>query len=238
MLKQPGFVESAFIKWLTRPTTVSAIEDITPKFRLVTLTGEALKDHVFAVGQKAQMTLGGFTSRTYTPMMWDNAAGLTKFLAYIHGDGPASRWLAGLKIGDDVAVFGPRGSLDLSRVVAPALLFGDETSFGLAASLATSGVCDVTFLFEVASASAARVVLGALGISNAVLVERKAGDAHMAEVEGTMKQLIETRALKKFVLTGKAQSIQVQSRALKARGVTSADIKAKAYWAPGKTGLD
>jgi NADPH-dependent ferric siderophore reductase len=237
-LKQPGFIENAFIKWLTRPTKVSAIEDITSKFRLVTLAGEALKDHTFAVGQKAQMTLGGFTSRTYTPMMWNNAAGLTKFLAYIHGDGPASRWLDTLKIGDDVAVFGPRGSLDMSDVVAPAFLFGDETSFGLAASLAASGIGDIAFLFEVTSVAEARVALGALGISNAVLVERKADDTHMAEVESTMKQLVGARALTQFVLTGKAQSIQVLSRALKAQGATSADIKAKAYWAPGKKGLD
>jgi len=40
------------------------------------------------------------------------------------------------------------------------------------------------------------------------------------------------------VLTGKAQSIQYVSRALKIAGVGSSRIKAKAYWAPGKTGLD
>ena len=42
----------------------------------------------------------------------------------------------------------------------------------------------------------------------------------------------------RFVLTGQAQSIQRISRALKAAGVGSARILAKAYWAPGKAGLD
>ncbi|UVH59448.1 hypothetical protein NWF24_08585 [Variovorax paradoxus] len=43
-----------------------------------------------------------------------------------------------------------------------------------------------------------------------------------------------------YVLTAKAASIQQVSRALKAQGVEARRIKAKAkaYWAPGKTGLD
>ncbi|WP_293551315.1 hypothetical protein [Parvibaculum sp.] len=40
------------------------------------------------------------------------------------------------------------------------------------------------------------------------------------------------------MLTGTSLSIQRLSKALKARGFTSGQIKAKAYWAPGKTGLD
>lgn len=238
MLKKPGFVETAFLKWLTRTANVSAIEELTPQFRLVTLTGEALKDHAFVVGQKTQMQLGGFVSRTYTPMMWDNVAGQTKFLAYLHGDGPASRWAGALKIGDEVAMFGPRGSLDLAEVTTPALLFGDETSFGLAHALAASGVGDVSFLFEVNSAAESSDALAALGIADATLVERVAGDMHLDALEDRMGQLVEARDFKQFVLTGKSVAIQHLSRALKARGVTSAEIKAKAYWAPGKTGLD
>ncbi len=238
LLKKPGFVETTFLKWMTRTAKVSAIDELTPQFRLVTLTGEALKDHTFVVGQKTQMQLGGFVSRTYTPMMWDTAAGQTKFLAYLHGDGPASRWAGTLTLGDDVAMFGPRGSLDLSKVAVPALLFGDETSFGLAHALAASGVSDVSFLFEVNALADAEQALAALGLANAVLVERLAGDMHLDGLEARMMQMVDARKPKQFVLTGKSVSIQRLSRALKARGVTTAEIKAKAYWAPGKTGLD
>jgi NADPH-dependent ferric siderophore reductase len=41
-----------------------------------------------------------------------------------------------------------------------------------------------------------------------------------------------------FVLTGKASSIQHAGRVLKAVGVASSRVKTKAYWAPGKIGLD
>jgi NADPH-dependent ferric siderophore reductase len=238
MLKEPGFVEARLLKWLTRAARVSAVETLTPHFRLVDLQGEALKDHVWAAGQKAQIQLGGFVSRTYTPMSWNNDKGATRFLAYIHGDGPASRWAGALAAGDEVLMFGPRGSLDLSSAQKPLVFFGDETSFGLAHSVAACGVGDASFLFEVTSVAESGTVLAALGIANATLVERKADDAHMNEVEGALMQTVEARKPRQFVLTGKSLSIQRLSKALKGRGFTSAQIKSKAYWAPGKTGLD
>ncbi|MGV8995470.1 MAG: siderophore-interacting protein [Parvibaculaceae bacterium] len=238
MSKKPGFVEATFLKYFTRKAKVTAVEILSEHFKLVTIEGEALKDHVFVVGQKTQIPIGGMSSRTFTPIMWDNVAGATKFLAYCHSDTPAARLVGALTVGGDIAMFGPRGSLDLSALPSPALLFGDETSFGLAQSLAASGAGDVAFLFEVTSVTEAKTVLGLLGISNAVLVERMAGDTHLDQLESQMVQMVGARVLKQFVLTGKSVSIQRLSRALKARGVTTAAIKAKAYWAPGKTGLD
>lgn len=41
-----------------------------------------------------------------------------------------------------------------------------------------------------------------------------------------------------FILTGKAQSIQRMLRTLKTSGVPGHRIVSKAYWSPGKTGLD
>lgn len=238
MLKEPGFVEARLLKWLTRAAVVSSVETLTPHFRLVDLQGEALKDHVWTPGQKTQVQLGGFVSRTYTPMSWDNDRGATRFLAYLHGDGPASRWAGALKTGDEVLMFGPRGSLDLSSVATPLVLFGDETSFGLAHALAASGAGDIAFLFEATSIAESETALAALGISNAGLVARKAEDAHMDEVEAVLLQTVAARNPQQFVLTGRSVSIQRLNRALKGRGFTSAQIKSKAYWAPGKTGLD
>lgn len=41
-----------------------------------------------------------------------------------------------------------------------------------------------------------------------------------------------------FVLSGKASSIQLLRRVLGASGVAPTQMKTKAYWAPGKKGLD
>ena len=72
--------------------------------------------------------------------------------------------------------------------------------------------------------------------SDATLVARVAGEAHLGAVAAEISSLGAGGA--HFVLTGKAQSIQHVSRALKTAGVGSSRIKAKAYWALGKTGLD
>ena len=240
MLKKPGRVESALLKWLTRQATVSAVTEVSAHVRMVELEGEDLKGAEWAPGDKIQMELGGlFSFRTFTPICWDRANGGTKFLAYLHGDGPASQWAAALKPGDRCAMYGPRRSIDLGSAARPLVLFGDETSFGLALSLSAmeDGASGASFLFEVTSKEESAAVLAALGIP-ATPIERLADDAHLGMLEEAFGQLAERTEPAQFVFTGKASSIQRLSQAAKRRGFTPVQIKSKAYWAPGKTGLD
>lgn len=219
-----------------RPARVTAVETLSPHFRLVDLEGDALKDVAWAVGQKVQVAIGtGLTARTYTPMSWDADRGATRILAFSHGDGPGSRWASGLRAGDTCQFFGPRRSLDLSGLETPVVLFGDETSFGLGAALGDSPL-DATYVFEASDLAEARPVLESIGLGDATLIERIADETHLAGAEIDLVRRSESGA--HFILTGKASSIQHMSRALKAAGVGSARVKAKAYWAPGKTGLD
>lgn len=179
----------------------------------------------------------GLSARTYTPMSWDAGNGRTRLLAFAHGDGPGSRWADGLREGDTCQFFGPRHSLDLTRFEAPIVLFGDETSFGLAAALRDNlQAGGALHMFETTDVAESRQVLEAISLGEARLIARSPDDAHLAAVEAEMLRLAANGA--RFVLTGKASSIQRVSRALKAAGIASSRIKAKAYWAPGKTGLD
>lgn len=221
-----------------RPARIAAVEPLSPHFRLIDLHGDALKDVAWAPGQKLQIAMGsGLTARTYTPMSWDADRGATRILAFAHGEYPGSRWATSLRPGDACQFFGPRRSLDLSGLGRPTMLFGDETSFGLAASLRdTPHANAMTFLFEVSDAGEARPVLAAIGLGDAAVIERAADDAHLGEAEDRL--VCHASAGGDFILTGEAPSIQRISRALKAAGVGSARLKAKAYWAPGKTGLD
>lgn len=132
--------------------------------------------------------------------------------------------------------FGPRRSLDLSPGETPTVLFGDETSFGLASALRESRPAGGTiYVFEVSDAAEAVPVLAAIGLGSSTLIARSAEDAHLAAVEA---ELLRFSASAHFVLTGKASSIQRISRALKAAGVATSRTRTKAYWAPSKTGLD
>ena len=226
------------LRWLMRSARVAAVTTLSPRFRLIELEGDALKDVAWAAGQKIQVAMGaGLSARTYTPMSWDAGIGRTRLLAFAHGDGPGSRWAGGLRRGDICQFFGPRRSLDLTGLEAPIVLFGDETSFGLAAALRDNlQAGGALHMFETTDVAESRQVLEAFSLGEARLIARSADDVHLAAVEAEMLRLAANGAT--FILTGKASSIQRISRALKAAGVASSRIKAKAYWAPGKTGLD
>lgn len=237
-LAPPGLVTRTLLRWLMRPARVAAVETLSPHFRLVDLEGEALRNVAWTPGQKVQVAMGsGLTARTYTPMSWNADSGGTRLLTFAHGEGPGSRWASGLRAGDTCQFFGPRRSLDLSGFASPIVLFGDETSFGLAAALRESHQgARALHVFEVSNVAESRRVLEALGLAQATLIERIADDAHLAAAEAEVLRLAAHGT--HYVLTGKASSIQRVSRALKAAGVVSSRLKTRAYWARGKTGLD
>ncbi len=238
--KKPGRIESTLLKLFARPATVTAIEDVSPRFRAITIAGDGLASVAWVPGQKVQMALGGFVARTFTPMVWDAKDGSTSILVFMHGTAPGASWAASLTVGASCQIFGPRASLDLTTLRRPAIMFGDETSFGLACSLRATGegMRDITFLFEVASIAESQMVLRTFGVHDAILVERRPDDGHIAEVETALAEAVGLRTPAQFVLTGKATSIQRLHKFLKGRDIGSAEIKTKAYWAPGKTGLD
>lgn len=239
-VQSPGLIEGAIFKLFTRSAKITAVESLTDTFRLITLAGEALQGVQWIPGQKVQMQFGGWTQRTYTPISWDAEKGSTQILAYLHGNSPGANWARSVELGDACALFGPRDSLNLNALERPALLFGDETSFGLAHALRyTPGKAQgVELVLEVASQDAARTVLERVGITNAHLVMRTAGDAHMTEVEESIAAILGKQPLEQCVLSGKSTSIQRLNRTLRQRGFSSRQIKTRAYWAPGKKGLD
>lgn len=234
---RPGRLTQLVFDLFMKHATVAGTEIVAPAFHLVTLESPQFKTVVWTPGQKLQIGIGhSFTNRTYTPIEWDRAAGRTRFLAYIHGSGPGSDWVRDLTPGDDCEVFGPRSSLDLGNLPRPTVLFGDETSFGVAIAVARKAAGPMRYLFEVNAPGIADEVLRRFGVANAELFQRLPNDAHMPPIA---KPLIAAAAAgSTFVLTGKASSIQRLRQALKALDVPSSRIMTKAYWAPGKKGLD
>jgi NADPH-dependent ferric siderophore reductase len=129
---------------------VTSVEDITPRMRRITLSGDMAgfvspghADHIkafffpegvepkvvpigprgaeFAPGEQPQM-------RDYTPRYWDVAAGTIVLDFVLHGDGPASSWAAQVAIGQKLVIAGPRGSLVVPATFDWYLLAGDETA--------------------------------------------------------------------------------------------------------------
>lgn len=236
--KAPGRLSRAITRLFMKRATVMAIDDVADRFRLVTLEGDALKGVAWIPGQKVQIAMdSALVARTYTPIEWDAAVGRTRILGYAHGEGPGSVWLLGLEVGDEHDLFGPRRSLDLSAVSGPLALFGDETSIGLAFALLNQDrTRALACRFEVDDVEISGRVIAHLELDDALLFGRTPDDAQVEELEAGLDPLAAAGAA--FALTGKAPTIQRLRQALKRRAIPARQIVSKAYWAPGKVGLD
>jgi NADPH-dependent ferric siderophore reductase len=235
--RAPGRLSRALLRLLMKHATIVAAERPADGFRLITLEGRALRGVKWVPGQKLQVAMGSaFSARTYTPIDWDAAAGRTRILGWTHGEGPGSAWVRDVQPGEECDLFGPRASLDVRGMGGTLALFGDETSIGLARALAHGdGPRSLHCHFEVGDIASAGRVLAGLGI-DAALVARRGDETHIAEMEAALPALAAGGA--SFVLTGKAGTIKRLRQGLKQLGVPAARLATKAYWAPGKTGLD
>lgn len=237
---KPGLVERTLSRWFLRSTRVATVTPVSENVFLIDLEGDALKGANWTPGDKLQVKVGSpMVTRTFTPILFDAVRGRTRLLGYAHGAAPGSDWLRQARPGDACEVFGPHRSLALGGITGPVALFGDETSFGLAAAMsghAPPGLA-LRCVFEVGSVQEALQVLQALPAlpAPAVLVAR-GNEAHLV---GTVRDLLATAgAGAQFALTGRAQAIQAVRTILREYGVPASRVMAKAYWSPGKTGLD
>ena len=231
-----GRFEAAVSRLFTRAASVSEAVTVAEGFRRIHLAGPDLRGVTWVPGQKLQIMLGGWAARTFTPMSWDAEAGSTELLIYTHGAGPGAVWAEQLRGGEPCLAFGPRRSLELSALTGQALLFGDETSIGLARALRGAGFGAARVVLEVTSSAAAAAALEAVGVNGVRLVQRRPDDAHLQDLEAELETW--AGGLGSCVLTGKAGSIAALQRVLRRLGVARGRVLSKAYWAPGKRGLD
>ena len=238
-IKPAGLFESAIFKLFTRSAKVVDIEDVGSAFRILTLGGDAMRDVAWTPGDKIQIQLGGWVQRTYTPMDWDSVAGRVRILVYLHAGGPGALWASNVCMGDDCVVFGPRKSLRLARPHAPVILFGDETSLGLAAAFSNQEEAPAVFgVFEVSALAETAPVVKRLRLAGVHLSVRRAGEMHFGEIETQVSALLQSHADADVVLTGKASAIRQMGRVLREHDIGAGRRQSKAYWAAGKTGLD
>lgn len=183
--RQPGRLGKMVIRMFMKRATVVSCEPVGDNFRLITLESPQFKGVAWTPGQKIQIALGSaFSAPTFTPIEWDVTAGRTRLLAYAHGAGPGSDWIGSARHGDGCDIFGPRASLDMSRAVGPVVIFGDETSLGLAFATARHDPSRaVQCLIEVNSPEDARHVLAQLGLRETELFARQHEDTQLGDIE-------------------------------------------------------
>ncbi|MEN7538787.1 siderophore-interacting protein [Aurantiacibacter flavus] len=237
LVKASGRLGQALIRLMMRQVSVVAAERLAGRFKLITLEGEPLRGVTWIPGQKIQIAMGSaFVARTYTPIEWNASAGRTCILAFEPGHGPGSDWVRNIEPGGTCHLFGPRTSLDPRGMNSPVALFGDETSIGLAYALAQARPGQVTCVLEVDDVPATRKVLRDLELDHAEVIARHPEEAHLDAMKSKLPYLL--AAGMSFILTGKSRTVQRLRQSLKAYGCPSTSLLAKAYWAPGKSGLD
>lgn len=214
---------------------VAKVTEAGDRFRLVDLEGDALTTARIGHGDKIQVHASSFALRTYTPIAWDRARGRMRLCAYAHGGGPGSAWTRSVREGDTCSFFGPRCSVDFAKTEGQVVLFGDETSIGVGASLRELRGTRAHLVFEATSVDAVTPALDALALANAHVVARTADDDHLRALSDRVASLVTKDTT--VVLTGRAKSIVALRSHLRAAGI-AAPTKAKTYWAEGRAGLD
>jgi ferric-chelate reductase (NADPH) len=160
-----------------------------------------------------------------------------------------------MKAGDGCRVMRPKESLDFTNFEGHAIFFGDETSIAAAYALESCARADTRhrYVLEVTSVAEAKSVLNSLGLRDVTLYQRTDEGEHL---EGVVRKLAQSAGrnvegsddsdktdksggrVSQWIFTGQARSIQRVQKGLRELGVEVLRSKVRAYWSPGKTGMD
>jgi ferric-chelate reductase (NADPH) len=114
-------------------------------------------------------------------------------------------------------------------------VFGDETSLGLAAALNRPAT---HLLLEVSDVAQAMPVIDYLRLDNTHVRARLDGDAHCPLLAEHLAGLLMDDPAAGIVLTCRAGAIGQMTRFLRQTAVVTGRHQTKAFWAPGKMGMD
>jgi NADPH-dependent ferric siderophore reductase len=211
---------------LLQRASVIACHDVGDGFRRITLKSSASTP---APGTKLQLLLPSDDVRTYSPIASEHAGELV-LLAWKHAGGPGARWASAVAVGSELHFAGPQRSLDLPE--GPVVIVGDETSVGVAASYAAARPGQVHAMLQASAPEALRAAAESVGLRPTQVVSR-------GETNGLVDAIVTAHASvpnATLALTGGSALIVAVRDAVRARGIRN--LKSKAYWIPGKTGLD
>lgn len=202
-------------------------ERLSPHFQFITIKGKSLKKTNWLPGQKIKVQLKGDEKRSYTPSSWNEKEGSFQTLIYMHGKGPGALWARDVKANTIVTVSGPIASLVIAPEVEHVMLFGDETTFGLAHALKTYNTkFKYSFFFEASDITESYAVLKRLHLEDSKLF----GVGEVESISEEMKSVFNSNKKTQITLSGKQQSIVALRELLYAKDLPKETIATKVYW--------
>jgi NADPH-dependent ferric siderophore reductase len=221
---------------------VEDIAEVTPRMRMLRLAGPKLGALSWTPGQHVRVRLpdGGFglgTLRTYS--VWARDEGTLELCVLDHGDGPGSRWVRAVKVGDEVRFRGPEGRLVAAASAAYHLFAGEETASvafgamlrGLPPAAAVCGVIEV-------DDAADRLPLPRA--EELTWRYRGGGDAaSSAGLVAAVRELDLPAEPGVAYLAGEVRTCQaVRTHLVRDRGWPRRSVLMKPFWMPGRRGMD
>lgn len=209
---------------------------ISPNIKRIRFKGD-LSGMNFQPGYAVLIRVNDTEFRNYTVSFNDPDNGILEIIFHIHGHAPGSLLIDNLNDGDEIRISAPRGKKQYDPTIKQHLIFGDETSLGLAHSFLPylkKNQHQFQFYFELDESNFNVPEL--LGLENYSVFSKN--DIFIN------RQLINDLPIFKtpnwdtsnFVLTGNATSVQNFRHVLKSNNVKGR-IFTKGYWLKGKVGL-
>lgn len=224
--------------WLESATgprmTVLETIVITPSLRKIRFQGNISKMN-FLIGAASVIRVSDTEYRNYTVSAHDIERGTLEIIFHLHGNGVGSRYIGSLKAGDQLHISSPRGRVAYEAKIKQHLVFGDETSLGLACSLLPvlkKNGHEFQFYFELDPENSNAPHL--LGLENYTVFPKEDSFREENWIKGLPVFQGDGWYGANFVLTGNVNSVQAFRKYLK-------NIKGKiffqGYWLEGKKGL-
>ncbi len=210
---------------LLKEARIASVEDVSDGFRKLVLRADAVAAP--EPGSKLQLLVSEDDVRTYTPI----ASGDTLvLLGSRHAGGPGAAWIGAASVGEVVQFVGPQRSLSLP--VGPVIMVGDETSVAVAASFEAARPGQVQGIFAVRDPEATRLAARSVGLERAHALPSP-------DLTGVVEAVGVARGERPgavVAITGGSELVVAVRAALRNAGV--GELKTKAYWIPGRAGLD
>ncbi|KEO75340.1 FAD-binding oxidoreductase [Anditalea andensis] len=191
----------------------------------------------FPVGAFMDFRVSDTEARRYTVSYVDIENEILEFIVHLHGQGVGCMYMDNLKVGDIINLNKPRGERNYyDKTKKKVVLFGDETSLGLACSfhrvLKKNGH-QFQFYFEMDNEN--KDICSLLGLQNCTIFPK---DGNFRD-QGWVSHLpIITSAEWQdayFVLTGNVNAAKTFKKVIKQQ--TNGKVYLHGYWLEGKKGL-